>query len=95
MYQRVLAEHVLDRAAQRLGAVDHEQDRLLGVHAELGPDVDGLEQFNTFSVPLFGFTYHLQDLTFFSWFARQTPSEGFAGRDTFLGYYVHRSLHPL
>jgi hypothetical protein len=46
---------------------------------------DGLQQFNTVSVPQFGFTYHLQDLAFFSWFARQTPSEGFAGRYTFLG----------
>src|SRR5207244_2667390 len=33
MHQRVLAEHVLDRAPQRLGAVDHEQDRLLWVEA--------------------------------------------------------------
>ena len=31
--QRVLAEHVLDRLAQRFAAVDHEQDRLLGIQA--------------------------------------------------------------
>ena len=33
MHERVLAEHVADRLAQRLAAVDHEQDRLLGVQA--------------------------------------------------------------
>ena len=33
MHERVLAEDVLDRAPQRLAAVDHEQDRLLGVQA--------------------------------------------------------------
>jgi hypothetical protein len=33
MHERVLAEDVADRAAQRLGAVDHEQDRLLGIEA--------------------------------------------------------------
>jgi hypothetical protein len=33
MHQRVLTEDVLDRAAQRLAAVDHEQDRLLGIQA--------------------------------------------------------------
>jgi len=33
MDQRVLAEHVADRTAQGLGAVDHEQDRLVGVEA--------------------------------------------------------------
>ena len=33
MHQRVLAEDVLDRPPQRLGAVDHEQDRLLWVEA--------------------------------------------------------------
>ena len=33
MHQRVLAEDVLDRAAQRLAAVDDEQDRLLGIQA--------------------------------------------------------------
>jgi hypothetical protein len=29
----VLAEHVLDRLAQRFAAVDHEQDRLVGIEA--------------------------------------------------------------
>jgi hypothetical protein len=29
----VLAEHVLDRPADGLAAVDHEQDRLLGIQA--------------------------------------------------------------
>ena len=33
MRERVLTEHVLDRSAQRLAAVDHEQDRLLGIEA--------------------------------------------------------------
>ena len=33
MNEGVLAEDVLDRPAQRLAAVDHEQDRLLGVEA--------------------------------------------------------------
>jgi integrase/recombinase XerD len=33
MHERVLAEHVLDRAAQRPPAVDHEQDRLIGIEA--------------------------------------------------------------
>ena len=33
MHQRVLAEDILDRAAQRLAAVDDEQDRLLGIKA--------------------------------------------------------------
>src|SRR5450755_54046 len=33
MHERVLAEHVPDRLAQRLAAVDHEQDRLLRVEA--------------------------------------------------------------
>ena len=33
VHERVLAEHVLDRAPQRLAAVDHEQDRLLGIEA--------------------------------------------------------------
>jgi hypothetical protein len=33
MDQRVLAEDLLDRAAQRLAAVDDEQDRLLGIQA--------------------------------------------------------------
>ncbi len=38
--QRVLAEDVADRAAQRLGAVDNEQDRLLGIE----PAVDEIGQ---------------------------------------------------
>src|SRR5215211_677581 len=35
MDQRVLAKDVLDRAAQRLAAVDDEQDRLLGIQAAI------------------------------------------------------------
>ena len=31
------------------------------------------------SVQTTGFTYHVQDLTFFSWFARETPSRGVNG----------------
>jgi len=33
VHEHVLAEHILDRSAQRLAAVDHEQDRLLGIEA--------------------------------------------------------------
>ena len=33
MHERVLAEDILDRAAQCLATVDHEQDRLLGIEA--------------------------------------------------------------
>ena len=35
MHQRVLTEHILDRAVQRLPAVDDEQDRLLGIKTTL------------------------------------------------------------
>src|SRR5205807_3983573 len=35
MHKRALPEHVLDRAADGLAAVDDEQDRLLGVQAAL------------------------------------------------------------
>jgi hypothetical protein len=45
---------------------------------------DPLELVN-FPVPLNGFTYHLQDAAFFSYFARQSPSIGYQGRYTFLG----------
>jgi hypothetical protein len=48
-------------------------------------------EFQIFTVPLSGFTYHLQDLAFFSWFARQTPSEGFDGRYSFLGTFASPS----
>ena len=33
LHEHVLAEHVTDRTTQRLAAVDHEQDRLLGIRA--------------------------------------------------------------
>src|SRR3954452_14490253 len=33
VHDRVLAEHVLDRAPQRLDGVDHGQDRVLGIEA--------------------------------------------------------------
>jgi hypothetical protein len=45
---------------------------------------DPLELVNS-PVPLNGFTYHLQDAAFFSYFARQSPSIGYQGRYTFLG----------
>jgi hypothetical protein len=47
---------------------------------------DPLELVN-FPVPLDGFTYHLQDAAFFSYFARQSPSIGYQGRYTFLGTF--------
>jgi len=31
--ERPFAEHLLDRLAQRLAAVQHEQDRLIGIQA--------------------------------------------------------------
>ncbi|HET9999599.1 MAG TPA: hypothetical protein VFQ36_01815 [Ktedonobacteraceae bacterium] len=34
-----------------------------------------------------GFTQHMQDEAFFSWFARQKPSVGFSGRYTYLGTF--------
>jgi hypothetical protein len=40
-----------------------------------------------FQAQRFGFTYHLQDEAFLSWFARQTPSIGYAGRYSFLGTF--------
>ena len=40
MHQRLLAEHVLDRPAQRLPAVNDEQDRLPGIK----PPVDQIRQ---------------------------------------------------
>ena len=33
VHERVLAEHVLDRAADRLPSVNHKEDRLLGIQA--------------------------------------------------------------
>ena len=40
-----------------------------------------------------GFTQHLQDETFFSWFARQKPSIGIKGRYTYLGTFKGLSKH--
>jgi hypothetical protein len=45
---------------------------------------DPLELVN-FPVTAGGFTYHLQDEAFFSYFARQSPSAGYQGRYTYLG----------
>ena len=38
-----------------------------------------------FEFNLNGFTYHLQDEAFFSYFARQSPSEGFGGKYSLFG----------
>ena len=40
-----------------------------------------------FTASLNGFTYHPEDLVFFSWFARQSPSIAVNGRYTFLGSF--------
>lgn len=46
-----------------------------------------------------GFTYHLQDLAFFSWFYRGTPKNGLylgtGGRYSFNGTFTAASLQPL
>jgi len=51
---------------------------------------DPLELVN-FPVTAGGFTYHLQDAAFFSWFARQSPSLGYQGRYTYLGTFTSYS----
>ncbi len=40
-----------------------------------------------------GFSQHMQDEAFFSWFARQTPSIGISGRYTYLGTFKGLSKH--
>ena len=47
---------------------------------EVGDPVTG----KAFTVALNGFTYHPEDLVFFSWFARQSPSIAVNGQYTFL-----------
>jgi hypothetical protein len=41
-----------------------------------------------FEMRQLGFTYHLQDEAFLSWFARQAPSIGYAGRYSFTGTFT-------
>ncbi len=41
----------------------------------------------SFTVITAGGTYHPQDIAFFSWFARQSPSIGYDGRFTYLGTF--------
>ncbi|HLX57810.1 MAG TPA: hypothetical protein VKR83_12360 [Ktedonobacteraceae bacterium] len=40
-----------------------------------------------------GFSQHMQDEAFFSWFARQKPSIGYSGRYTYLGTFTGLSRH--
>ena len=51
---------------------------------------DPLELVN-FPLTVGGFTYHLQDAAFFSWFARQSPSLGYQGMYTYLGTFTSYS----
>jgi hypothetical protein len=44
-----------------------------------------------FTATLGGFTYHPEDLVFFSWFARQTPSIAVNGWYTFLNTFPAQS----
>ena len=51
---------------------------------EVGDPLSG----NIFAVKLNGFTYHLQDLAFFSWFARESPSIAINGRYSVLNHFT-------
>ena len=51
---------------------------------EVGDPVTG----TAFTATLNGFTYHPEDLVFFSWFARQTPSIAVNGQYTFLSTFT-------
>jgi len=51
---------------------------------EVGDPLSG----NIFAVKLNNFTYHMQDLAFFSWFARQTPSIAIDGRYSILNHFA-------
>jgi hypothetical protein len=51
---------------------------------EVGDPVTG----NAFTATLNGFTYHPEDLVFFSWFSRQTPSIAVNGWYTFLNGFA-------
>ena len=61
-----------------VGQVGGCQDNL-----EVGDPVTG----SAFTVTLNGFTYHPEDLVFFSWFARETPSRAVNGQYTFLNAF--------
>jgi hypothetical protein len=50
-------------------------------------EVGDLLELAQFSVVSGGTTYNLQDEAFLSWFARQSPSIGYAGRYSFLGTF--------
>ena len=52
---------------------------------EVGDPLENQELPGPFEIPLDGFTYHLQDEAFFSYFARQSPSEGFGGKYSLFG----------
>jgi hypothetical protein len=54
---------------------------------EVGDPVTGI----AFTTTLNGFTYHPEDLVFFSWFARQTPSIAVNGWYTFLNTFATQS----
>jgi len=41
-----------------------------------------------FTAPLNGTTYHPEDLTFLSWFARESPSSAANGQYTFLNTFA-------
>ena len=62
-----------------VGQVSHCQSNL-----EVGDPVTG----NAFTVTLNGFTYHPEDLVFFPWFARITPSTSVNGWYTFLNGFA-------
>jgi len=52
-------------------------------NVEAGDPVDGI----TFTAPLNGITYHLEDLTFLSWFAREGPATSVNGWYSFLNSF--------
>jgi hypothetical protein len=52
---------------------------------EVGDPLETQELPGPFPVALNGFTYHVQDEAFFSWFARQNPSEGYGGKYSLFG----------
>jgi hypothetical protein len=58
---------------------------------EVGDPLETQELPGPFPIPLNGFTYHLQDLAFLSYFARQSPSEGFGGKYSLFGDFTSYS----
>jgi hypothetical protein len=62
---------------------------------EVGDPLSGTE----FAVPLHGFTYHLQDLAFFSWFYRGTAANkqylGTGGKYSFRGTFTSKNLQNI